>query len=1063
MFWHGHRNLREPPPFSVETALKLATAAAQANDSKFTRSALVAQIDAALPDYLGGLSGAEVTRLLDELADEALGRDEVLNLIAPTPGAGSLPVEFRLANGKSAFEQPGSRLYATREHVRSERALRSAAVERGAAAMVPELADFFCQELAELGIELGSDQRSAVWGVLTDGAKLSALVGPAGAGKSFAVGALAKAWQDPTLWGGVRHRAFGLASSQVATEVLAGEGLESRNVTRWLDVQQRLAGGSPRPEDIEWRLSTGDLVLIDESAMADTPAITAIRGRVEAAGGKLLLTGDHRQLAAVGAGGGMGLVANAGMSYELAEARRFSAEWERDASLRLREGDPGALTEYRKHGRIIDGGTVEQASVRATRAYLADTLAGRRSLLIADTNEAAGRLSSAVRAELIRLGRVDEAGVQIGKLGATAGVGDLVSARRNAWNLAGVEGNRRGPINRESYRVTEVRSDGGLVVEHSGERMVLPASYAPDLELGYASTVHSAQGLTVDSSYTVASGKTGPAGLYVGMTRGRDLNVAYVVTISVPDDSPPGAAHDVVRRDPVAVLAGRMDAAVPDRAAVEEAEASEREMASVMTAGERFACVAEMATAGRTAALLDRLTGQGAITEAQRRRLAADQGMSSLNTILRQAEVAGHDPEMVLTFAVGSRTLDGARSLVSVLHDRINATTLLEPVGDSHTAWVPKVIDPRHQAHLEDLARAADVRRNELGTAAVMDQPQWAMEALGPVPTDEDARHTWTHNAGIVAAHRERTGHTAVGDALPGPPRPGQVEEYASWRASWHALGRPENARAEREMSDGLLFMRVRAYERELAWQPPYVAHDLSGTSQAAERERQTAEIRGAEAAAASDFGEQTRLAAEAAAARAEAERLDEQAEVLGKGDRVRSLWYAHTASTRASEQRARLELSRRGVDVANPPDPTLAREWLDAHRAEVAVEDAHREVTDETDFADVERERAATVMVFADRIPTSAETAVPDVRDTAAGEPRRVEVEPDWMRVPDVSEVADDVARAQRALAELEQHRATLDQRALEDERDREVTTWDEDDSASTAPFNDRAYVGVD
>jgi hypothetical protein len=177
------------------------------------------------------------------------------------------------------------------------------------------------------------------------------------------------------------------------------------------------------------------------------------------------------------------------------------------------------LRGYHKPGRLLDSGTVEQAEASAARAWLGDTLAGRRSLLLVDTNEQAARLSAQLRAELVRLGLVQEHGVPLGLQGTVAGVGDLVQARRNAWELAGHQGNRRGPINRETYRVTAVRDDGALEVcslpDHdgadgptaAGELMVLPTGYAREhLALGYASTVHAAQGATVDTSHTVAAG-----------------------------------------------------------------------------------------------------------------------------------------------------------------------------------------------------------------------------------------------------------------------------------------------------------------------------------------------------------------------------------------------------------------------------------------------------------------------------------------------------------------------------------------------------------------------------
>ena len=257
--------------------------------------------------------------------------------------------------------------------------------------------------------------------------------------------------------------------------------------------------------------------------MTDTADVAAIHARCQAAGAKLLLVGDPRQLAAIGVGGALADLATHGITYQLAEVRRFTAEWERTASLQLRDGDPAALNAYDRHGRLVDGGTAEQAEAAAGRAWLADTLAGRESLLLVASNEAAARLSAALRAELVALGRVEETGVQLGRQGTVAGVGDLVQARRNGWELVGFEGNTAAPINRETYRVTGVREDGGLTVapvlgrgddgEQLGEPLALSAGYVTaDVTLGYASTVHAAQGRTVDTAHAVIGAGTDAAG-----------------------------------------------------------------------------------------------------------------------------------------------------------------------------------------------------------------------------------------------------------------------------------------------------------------------------------------------------------------------------------------------------------------------------------------------------------------------------------------------------------------------------------------------------------------------
>ncbi|MGD9525720.1 MAG: hypothetical protein AB7L91_16390 [Dehalococcoidia bacterium] len=120
------------------------------------------------------------------------------------------------------------------------------------------------------------------------------------------------------------------------------------------------------------------------------------------------------------------------------------------------------LAEYTKHGRIVDGGTAEQAEAVVYRAWLADILDGRESLLMVYSNAAAARVSAALRAELVRLDRVP-LGTDEWK-GVSVGVGDFVQARALAWHLRGFESNAAAPITRQTYRVVDVRADGGLVV-----------------------------------------------------------------------------------------------------------------------------------------------------------------------------------------------------------------------------------------------------------------------------------------------------------------------------------------------------------------------------------------------------------------------------------------------------------------------------------------------------------------------------------------------------------------------------------------------------------------------
>ena len=163
--------------------------------------------------------------------------------------------------------------------------------------------------------------------------------------------------------------AYGVASDGAARHPgPASLGGPSGQGCGWLATQERLTEGRTGGDDPSWRLHRGDLVVVDESAMADTAALAAVHARVADAGGKLLLVGDHRQLAAIGAGGAMDLLADAGASYELTEARPFREPWERDASLRLRTGHQTVLQTYHRHGRFLAGGATDPAEAPAARA-----------------------------------------------------------------------------------------------------------------------------------------------------------------------------------------------------------------------------------------------------------------------------------------------------------------------------------------------------------------------------------------------------------------------------------------------------------------------------------------------------------------------------------------------------------------------------------------------------------------------------------------------------------------------------------------------------------------------
>jgi hypothetical protein len=292
--------------------------------------------------------------------------------------------------------------------------------------------------------------------------------------------------------------------------------------------------------------------------------------------------------------------------------------------------------------------------------------------------------------------------------------------------------------------------------------------------------------------------------------------------------------------------------------------------------------------------------------------------------------------------------------------------------------------DPDEQRFITALTHAADTRRTELGAQTIQAAQAWALEAFGSVPTDPEARRAWEHKAGIVAAHRELSGHTDPSTPIGLPPKPGQPEHYASYRAAHRALGRPDTNTEEMQLSQGQLRLWIRAWEREQAWAPPNVTHELAGTRQAATRHRNTATLRVAEAHAATDPDTRHRLQEQAAEAAALANLLDTQIEQLTEIDDAYSYHLVDTAVTRANAHRAQAALTARHAISPPPADTIRAEEWLAADRL---AEDPHRDITDDHDLTDATD--LHTPDDAAEPGPVT-ETVVPDIRELAATEAPR-------------------------------------------------------------------------
>lgn len=710
------------------------------------------------------------------------------------------PARYRRRDGSSRFVPESSEIFTTQVLLDAEDAL----VRWSRSTDAPRLTN--PGALATSGRRAPSeDQLAAIEAVATSGRRLDLMVGPAGAGKTTALSALVDAWQAEHGAGSVTA----LAPSSAAAEVLGESlGAPADNVSMWLtlrraaaerdshisflrqagewidqggrvaDIRDSLAVVDPTTAGLpdrriraaidaalhriennpvpQARLEAGDLIIVDEASMAATIPLREIVAQADAAGAKVLAVGDPDQLSAVEAGGAFGMLIDAQPEKvaSLKTIHRFVDDWQGPASLALRAGDRRAVETYTTQG-AVQSGAQEEVLDQVHAAWASETAQGRTSLMVAADNATAAELAARARADLKSAGKVGGREVTLAD-GNTASAGDLIVTRKNARAL---RSGRHWAHNGATWHVQAVSADGAMLVtptaDPAAEAIHLPADYvAAQVELGYATTIHRAQGRTVDDCHVVVTPDMGRQGLYVGMTRGRTSNIAHVVTdgAAVDDDLMPQSAQEPANIL-TNVLARDTAPATARRAADRHADAAE----SVKRLADEYSTIAAGEAAWGWENSLPRLL------PSQADRLLADDYCDALAKELRRSHRAGLDVSTVLPALAGAKPLNEA-------HPAADLAGRVAKARKAHTAAggqrrliaglipaAPPAADPDIQRALDEREKLITARASAVLHRALTEDQPWTKD-LGPVPADARVRAQWLEAARTVAAYRDRYG-----------------------------------------------------------------------------------------------------------------------------------------------------------------------------------------------------------------------------------------------------------------------------------------------------------------
>ncbi|MFI2362650.1 MobF family relaxase [Promicromonospora sp. NPDC019610] len=649
------------------------------------------------------------------------------------------------------------------------------------------------------GHRLTAEQVTALASIAMSGRAVDVLVGPAGTGKTTAMSALLTAWHYDHGPGSV----IGLAPSAAAAKVLADDlGVPCETAARWLTSHQHGYAEFDR----------GQLVVVDEASLASTMDLDRITTAAEQVGAKVLLVGDPAQLQSVDAGGAFGMLVEARNTAAdvakrvsegaptLTGVHRFRHDWEKTASLALRDGKTAVIDTYAGHDRISEGTTAEMTDA-AYAAWQGALASGESSVLVAEATTAVHELNDRARADRILTGLTSPGHYVPLADGTRASTGDLVITRRNdrtltTWSDALAGGFVR---NGDRWQITAVHHDGSVDVRREGHdadaNLTLPADYvAEHLDLGYAVTAHRAQGLTVDSAHVLVTRTTTRENLYVAMTRGRDTNRAYVGLDEPSTDHNSRPDEQTTART---VLFGVLQHSGAELSAHQTRAAEREKWTGIAQMTAEYDVIAGLAQRERWTTLAVRaFVTDGKLTSAEAHAAIDNASFWSLCTELRRIEAIGHDVGAVMRQVVRQRNLLDANDPCAVVHTRLTrddgrTTSPVRRSAPLITGLLPPALGPMPDNVREALAERARVieeRASALASAAIRNQAGWvqrlgygpALPEHGPVPRGLVA----------VAAYRDKYGITGQEPFGPRPSDPRQARErdaiHATLRGALH-------------------------------------------------------------------------------------------------------------------------------------------------------------------------------------------------------------------------------------------------------------------------------------